>query len=356
MSNIEEHKDLLAFHPGIYVKDLIEEYGLTQKEFANRSNLTEKNVSEIVNGKAPVTPETARKLANISGMSFQSWTNLQSSYDEKKKEIESEKELDAQKELLSLINYNKLAEKGLVPKARQATDKIRELCRLLKIADLRKLLEPDLVTSFRNFPGNPSDKHVINSNILVQIAFNKANETSSPQVFNKAKLEKCINSIRHYTMQPPEQIQRELFGRLAECGIQLVLVPSIPNGTVNGASRKLSNGGVLIMVNNRNKWSDIFWFTLLHEIGHVLDGDFGMDIDPDKEDAMDGFAREYFIPQADFLAFTEQYNFTKEAICDFAEKMQIHPGIVVGRLQKEEYIAFGQLNHLRAKYEIKGVI
>lgn len=81
----EEYKDRLAFHPGTYLENLIEEYGLTQKEFANRSKLTEKNVSDIVNGKVAVTPDIAEELANITGIGFQSWINLQSSYDEKKK-------------------------------------------------------------------------------------------------------------------------------------------------------------------------------------------------------------------------------------------------------------------------------
>ena len=84
MSNIEEYKDRLAFHPGTYLEDLIEELGLTHKEFANQSNLTEKKVSDIINGRAIVTPDTAEKLANVSGMSIQSWLNLQLSYDEKR--------------------------------------------------------------------------------------------------------------------------------------------------------------------------------------------------------------------------------------------------------------------------------
>lgn len=84
MSNIEEYKDRLAFHPGTYLEDLIEELGLTHKEFANQSNLTEKKVSDIINGRAVVTPDIAEKLANVSGMSIQSWLNLQLSYDEKR--------------------------------------------------------------------------------------------------------------------------------------------------------------------------------------------------------------------------------------------------------------------------------
>lgn len=84
MSNVEEHKDRFAFHPGTYLEDLIEELGLTHKEFANQSNLTEKKVSDIINGRAVVTPDIAEKLANVSGMSIQSWLNLQLSYDEKR--------------------------------------------------------------------------------------------------------------------------------------------------------------------------------------------------------------------------------------------------------------------------------
>ena len=47
MSNkIVEYKDLIAFHPGQYVEELIEDYNVTQKEFAERLGVSAKTVSK----------------------------------------------------------------------------------------------------------------------------------------------------------------------------------------------------------------------------------------------------------------------------------------------------------------------
>ena len=50
MSNkIVEYKNLIAFHPGQYVSELIEDYNVTQKEFAERLGVSAKTVSKLVN-------------------------------------------------------------------------------------------------------------------------------------------------------------------------------------------------------------------------------------------------------------------------------------------------------------------
>ena len=35
MSNYVEYNDKIAFHPGYYIKEMIDESGLTQEDFAN---------------------------------------------------------------------------------------------------------------------------------------------------------------------------------------------------------------------------------------------------------------------------------------------------------------------------------
>ena len=44
---IVEYKDLIAFHPGQYVEELIEDYNVTQKEFAERLGVSAKTVSKL---------------------------------------------------------------------------------------------------------------------------------------------------------------------------------------------------------------------------------------------------------------------------------------------------------------------
>ena len=56
------YKNLAAFHPGCYVKELIEEMEVTQNEFVLRLNTTGKNLSELGNGKISLSNNLAKNL------------------------------------------------------------------------------------------------------------------------------------------------------------------------------------------------------------------------------------------------------------------------------------------------------
>ena len=88
MSNkIVEYKDLIAFHPGQYVEELIEEYNVTQKEFAERLGISEMKLGKLVNGEESSSNDIAEKLANITNISMKTWLNLQNAYDIKMAEF-----------------------------------------------------------------------------------------------------------------------------------------------------------------------------------------------------------------------------------------------------------------------------
>ena len=84
---IAENIDLIAFHPGQYVEELIEEYNVTQKEFAERLGISEMKLGKLVNGEESISNEIARKLAKVTNISIITWLNLQNAYDVKIAEI-----------------------------------------------------------------------------------------------------------------------------------------------------------------------------------------------------------------------------------------------------------------------------
>lgn len=86
-NKIIESKDLIAFHPGQYVEELIKEYNVTQKEFAERLGISEIKVGKLVNGEESISNDIARKLAKITNISMITWLNIQSIYDVKIAEI-----------------------------------------------------------------------------------------------------------------------------------------------------------------------------------------------------------------------------------------------------------------------------
>ena len=80
---IVENIDLIAFHPGQYIGELIEDYQMTQKEFAEKLGLSPKTVSKLVNGEESISNDLAQKLEKLTNISMKTWLNLQASYDRK---------------------------------------------------------------------------------------------------------------------------------------------------------------------------------------------------------------------------------------------------------------------------------
>ena len=80
---IVENIDLIAFHPGQYIGELIEDYQMTQKEFAEKLGLSPKAISKLVNGEESITNDIAQKLAEFTNISMKTWLNLQASFDRK---------------------------------------------------------------------------------------------------------------------------------------------------------------------------------------------------------------------------------------------------------------------------------
>ena len=80
---IVENIDLIAFHPGQYIGELIEDYTMTQKEFAEKLGLSPKTISKLVNGEESISNDLAQKLEKLTNISMKTWLNLQASFDRK---------------------------------------------------------------------------------------------------------------------------------------------------------------------------------------------------------------------------------------------------------------------------------
>lgn len=145
----------------------------------------------------------------------------------------------------------------------------------------------------------------------------------------------------------------ELVSMLAACGIAIVFLPHIGGSFLHGAT--FYDGGKIVMgLTVRGKDADRFWFSLFHEIAHIIYGHIGQPngtSDAD-ESAADEFAKETLIPSAEFDSFIAKKDFTKSSLVQFANMVEIDAGIVVGRLQKEGYIEYSWYNDLKTQYKI----
>ena len=88
MSNVKEYKDIVAFHPGYYIADIIDDMEISQNEFAARMGTTAETLSKLINGQANISNDLAKKLSVMLGTSVEVWQNLQNTYDQKLIEIQ----------------------------------------------------------------------------------------------------------------------------------------------------------------------------------------------------------------------------------------------------------------------------
>lgn len=79
---------LPAIHPGEFLRETLEDLGMTQAAFADAIGVSPMRVSHLLKGDRPVTAELALRLGRAFGQTPQYWLNLQSAYDLKVAQIE----------------------------------------------------------------------------------------------------------------------------------------------------------------------------------------------------------------------------------------------------------------------------
>lgn len=287
---------------------------------------------------------------------MQTWLNLQNAYDVKIAEIVEQKELEegSEKEICEMIDFKYFKAEGYVPDIRYSLkEKIIELRKILGVASLVNLTSFNHLVSYRN-TREFTTKSIVNSNIMLELASKKARDTTTTKL-NRKKLERNLSALRKLTRQDLEVFPQRLYDILLDCGIVLVGLPALPNANLNGATKKFSNGSALLLLTDRNKASDIFWFSLFHEIGHILENDFSSDDGNSdsyfrSEEKADQFAKDFLIRPEDYQVFVEKGNFDKSDILDFAEEIDIHPSVVLGRLQNEGILSFDRFRELKENY------
>ncbi|MCD8326855.1 MAG: HigA family addiction module antitoxin [Lachnospiraceae bacterium] len=355
MSNYMEYHDRIAFHPGYYIKEIVDESGLTQEDFARRLDTTPKNLSLLIRGEQSLSVDMAMKLSRMMGTSAEYWLNLQNEYDSLIAEFNSDKELAAERAVFEYFDYRYFRENyGLPDLPRQIDEQIRQVREFLNVATLSVLLKKDMAVSFRSSPQDLTSGSIVRANAMVQIAINEAMKIQAPK-FNKTEFECAVKYALTLT-ENHEEFYPLIRDAFCKAGVIFVILPNISGSKTNGATKKIGRN-IMLMVNDRRLNADSFWFTLFHEIGHIMNGDYGISFEKEageKEDAADKYAQDSLIPPEKYQIFLRENKFDLQAIQKFARQIGRDPGIVLGRLQNDGIVGFDDwtMRPLRHKYKV----
>ena len=315
---------------------------------------TPKNLSILLRGEQNLSIDIATKLSRMLGTTIAYWLNLQQAYDEKLAEIQSEEELVRERQVFKLIDYKYFRDNFNLPDLpRKVDEQIKQVREFLEVSSLMVLEEENLAVNFRSSSKSLSKSNTVNANVMVQIAVNQTLKKQIPK-YDKRKFEKAVDFALTQTRNH-DSFFPAIQKAFSEAGVALIALPNLRNSGVNGATKRVG-GKVMLMVNDRRHFADTFWFTLFHEIGHILNGDLGISFDGQEEDEADLYARTALIPQEKYETFVQEHHrFDEATIREFAEFIDRDPGIVLGRLLTDEKVLHTDVNlakKLRHTYNV----
>jgi HTH-type transcriptional regulator/antitoxin HigA len=360
-NNQEVYSDL-AIPPGEYLEEVIAELGMSKDELSKRLNRPAPKLSAIFKGEKSITPETALQLEKVVGVPAHIWNGLEAEYrlvQARARELKKQEQLKDEICFVKPFCYSELVKYGIVAKKSRPIDKVIELQNFFGVTSLKTVgtlsrYQP----AFRSSKRDRSPEAVA---AWLRVGELRAQKTNCLP-FDKARLAEALKSIRSMTKQSLDQFEKNLHRLLAACGVAIVIFPHFPKTYAHGATFWLGREKAVVMMTIRYQWADIFWFTLFHEIFHILkhkrqlvilEGDID---DPEylkMEDEANRFAAEVLIPTTEYAKFIAKGRFFKDEIKSFAAHIGVSPGVVVGRLQNDGHIERSWHNGLRTKFQWK---
>lgn len=351
-----------AVHPGEVLEEHLEVQGLSQAEFARRADVSAKHVSTIVARKASVSLDTARAFERVLGLKATVWTRLQEAWDLHLSE-QTEQAVASTEAVRSWVGQfpvDELRKRGHLPASAKAVEDLYgALLTFFGVAskDAYSARFDRLAVQYRHSAAHRSDDACLRS--WLQIGEIKA-KGRKVRPYDGPLFSDLLKSVRSLTLQRVEEFLPALTDRCAQAGVQLVMVKPLPKTRLSGAAWWIASDQAVIQLSLRHKTNDHFWFSFCHEAGHILlhkrDVIFADDESNvgshEAEEEADRFAECALVGPGELQSLVARPGpLSKNAVKVFAQKVGVHPGIVVGMLQHKGRLPWTHMNDLKARYD-----
>ena len=355
-------------HPGEVLSEYLDSNCWNQRDLARRTGITPKTVSQICNGKAPISPLASLALEKVFRRPAHFWLNLQRQHDELLARNKYEESRKSWVQWSSRFPIQDLKKLNLLPEGGSRLDDLDALLFFLGVSspeNWKKVWKASRI-AFRQTRQVKASTEAISSWVRATEFYSEAIRTSE---YDAQGVLNAIKPLRECTARKAEKSIPDAQSICASVGIAFVLVPGFSNTGISGCARWLSPAKALIALSNRHQSDDRLWFAFFHELAHILmhrkTHAFVLDnavddlsdkvVDPTiqkHEDEANRFAADTLIPPDELAVFIGEAKFTNESIREFSRHVGVGPGLVVGRLQHEGLLQPHQGNRLKQKIEL----
>ncbi len=326
--------------------------GWGQEDLARILDRPLATVNRIIKGKKEVTAETAVALAKAFGTSPDYWMAKEAAF--KLSQVGGQDDsVETRAKVYSKAPIKEMIRRRWIvdPKSPDKAEEV--ICKFLNIGSLDE--PPRLLANARSsIPGEGfTSEQAVWCYRACQIA-----KLARVAPFKRSRIPELKTHLRGLcSLAKNVQHVPKL---LEEYGIRLVILQHLTGTKIDGAAFWLDESSPVIAMSLRYDRVNYFWHTLAHEISHIDHRDAAVDFNsfesaPDNESDVEKRANDEasttFIDEPELKSFIKRTapQYTKKKIIQFANRIGVHPSVVVGQLQFRGELDWSQGAQLQSK-------
>jgi HTH-type transcriptional regulator / antitoxin HigA len=331
-----------AVPPGSLIKAELDALEYSQSDVAARANISTKHFNQLINGHVPLSPEIAVSLERVLGIAAEISLQMDATWQAEKVRRTAATTLAGLDRWLNKFPRNVLQHYGVVDFAKAVAERVDELLRFFRVADEKSFdriwLAPQV--NYRRSQKFTVDPYATAlwrrlSEVQAEVLVSDSDD------YDPSALRTVAERLPVLSRMDIGQGFRAARDMLSSAGALLVFVPEIAETRISGATWWLTPSHPIIALTGRYKFVDTFWFTMIHEIAHVLLHPKRVTFmhfertrtaadDHDKQEtAADAFAADVFLSdrqRCELVLLT-----TNADVERFADKTNLSVGVVAGQ-------------------------
>lgn len=347
--------------PGWVLEEHLEAKGWSQNTFAEKCGRSTKLISQIVSGHAPIEPQTAIEFERVLGMDASIWMNLETSYRLFLTKQEIDKHLERDLAWANKFPLNDLFNLGIVTKKKADKNVVEQLLRFLGIgsSEVWYANQDNLASKLHFRKHNTTELSLESLSVWLRMG-ELAAEQQECQPYNKSRFIQNLSKIRELCRLDPQDFYPRMRDFCNDAGVAMVVLPQLHSLPLSGIARWLRPDKALITLSLRFKTNDHFWFSFFHEAAHILlHSKKCMFVDTMNHESSSDDETEANLWSANMLIPEKEYQTIKNSvlntanITEFSRKLNLHEGIIVGRLQHDHLIPWSRFNHMKLQFSLQ---
>lgn len=341
--------------PGDFIRDELEARGWTQADLARVLDRPLPTVNRILNGKHAVLPEMAIALSMAFGNEAQEWMARESAYRLSLADSGAE-EVKKRARLYEVAPVKDMEKRQWIRTTKDSKSLEKELKHFFSVETLDK--EPKIVAAMRR--SNPNASDISASQRAWCFRVRQLGSSLLAGRYDESKMDNCSAALRKIAAYPQEV--HKVPQTLARFGIRFAIVEPLPGCKADGVALWHDDAPIIGM-SVRYDRIDNFWFTLFHELSHIIHRDKPhldvheqsaeqfLELKSDIELRADNDAAQSLIPKKELDSFVLRVGprYSKDRIIRFAHRIKMHPGVIVGQLQKRGEIGWNANREMLSK-------